>query len=184
MYVCVYICTYKYIYIYNELADKVIKEAAQSIETRYEYTRIPKSYLCHVAAEEAKQKWRAEWITSNKAAARKQYFPSAQNRLGTKLSPTAKLAAVLTGHGKTRAYLYRSNLMDDARCIRGHNDQTMDHLLFHCEKNSTQREVLKHQINQQRNWMEIKQELVSKHKKVFCEFIESIDFELLLQNEQ
>jgi len=29
--------------------------------------------------------------------------------------------------------------------------------------------------------MEIKQELISKHKKVFCEFIESIDFELLLQ---
>ena len=80
--------------------------------------------------------------------------------------------------------LYLFNLRDDARCICGHNDQTMDHLLFHCEKNSTQREVLKHQINQQRNWMEIKQELVSKHKKVFCEFIESIDFELLLQNEQ
>jgi len=48
----------------------------------------------------------------------------------------------------------------------------------------SQREVLKHQISQQRNWMEIKQELISKHKKVFCEFIDSIDFELLLQNEQ
>jgi len=32
--------------------------------------------------------------------------------------------------------------------------------------------------------MEIKQELVSKPKKVFCEFIVKIDFELLLQNEQ
>jgi len=60
----------------------------------------------------------------------------------------------------------------------------MDHLLFQCEKTSTQREVLKHQINQERNWMEIKQELISKHKKVFCEFIDSIDFELLVQNEQ
>jgi len=87
-------------------------------------------------------------------------------------------------HGKTRAYLYRFNLRDDTRCICGHNDQTMDNLLFHREKTSTQREVLKHQISQQRNWMEIKQELISKHKKVFCEFIESIDFEILLQNEQ
>ena len=60
----------------------------------------------------------------------------------------------------------------------------MDHLLFHCKKTSTQREVLKHQLSQQRNWMEIKQELLSKHTKVFCEFIESIDFELLQQNEQ
>jgi len=89
----------------NELADKVAKEAAQSTATRCEYTKIPKSYLCHRAAEEAKQKWQAEWITSNKAAATKQYFPSVQNRLGTKLTLTAKLAAVLTGHGKTRAYL-------------------------------------------------------------------------------
>jgi len=37
----------------NELADKVATEAAQSTATRYEYTRIPKSYLCHIAAEEA-----------------------------------------------------------------------------------------------------------------------------------
>jgi len=168
----------------NELADKVAKETAQSTDTRYEYTTIPKSYLCHIAAEEAKQKWQTEWITSNKAAATKQYFPSVQNRLGTKLTLTTKLAAVLTGHGKTRSYLYRFNLRVDAKCICGHNGQTMDHLLIHCEKTSTQREVLKHQISQQRNRMEIKQELISKHKKVFCEFIESIYFELLLQNEQ
>jgi hypothetical protein len=168
----------------NEMADKVAKEAARSTTTRYEYTRILKSYLYHVAAEEAKQKWQAEWITSYKAAATKQYFPSVRERLGTKLTLTTKLAAVLTGHGKTRAYLYRFNLRDETRCICGQNNQTMDHLLFHCEKTSTQREVLKHQINQQRNWMGIKQELISKHKKVFCEFIESIDFELLQQNEQ
>jgi len=49
----------------NELADKVAKEAAQSTDTGYEYTRIPKSYLCHIAAEEAKQKWQAEWTASN-----------------------------------------------------------------------------------------------------------------------
>jgi len=39
----------------NELADKVGKEAAQSTAKLYEYTRITKSYLCHRAAEEAKQ---------------------------------------------------------------------------------------------------------------------------------
>ena len=168
----------------NELADKVAKEATQSTATHYECTRIPKSYLWHRAAEEAKQQWQAEWTASNKATATKQYFPSVQNRLGTKLTLTTKLAAVLTGHGKTRSYLYRFNLRVDAKCICGHNGQTMDHLLIHCEKTSTQREVLKHQISQQRNRMEIKQELISKHKKVFCEFIESIYFELLLQNEQ
>jgi hypothetical protein len=109
----------------------------QSTTARYEYTRIPKSYLYHVAVEEAKQKWQAEWI-SNEAVATKQYFPSVRDRLGAKLTLTTKLAAVLTGQGKTRAYLYRFNLRDDARCTCGQNDQTMDHLLFHCEKTSTQ----------------------------------------------
>jgi len=168
----------------NELADKVAKESAQSTATHYGYTRKPKRYRCHIAAEEAKPKWQADWTASNKAAATKQYFPSVQNRLGIKLTLNAKLAAVLTGHGKTRAYLNRFNIRDDARCTCGHNDQTMDHLLFHCEKTSTQREILKHQIKQERNWMENKQELISKHKKVFCEFIDTIDIELLLQNEQ
>jgi len=76
------------------------------------------------------------------------------------------------------------SLRDDATFICGHNDQTLDHLLFHFEKTSPQREVLNHQISHQRNWMEIKQGLISKNKKVFCEFKNSIDFELLLQNEQ
>jgi hypothetical protein len=114
----------------NELGDKVAKEGAQSTDKQYEYTRIPKSYLYHVAAEEAKQKWQAEWTTCNKVAATKQYFLSMQDRQRTKLTLTKKLVAVLTGHGKTRAYLYWFNLRDDARCIFGHEDQTIDHLLF------------------------------------------------------
>jgi len=43
----------------KELADKVAKEAAQSTATHYEYSRIPKNYLYHVTAEEAKRKWQA-----------------------------------------------------------------------------------------------------------------------------
>jgi len=68
--------------IHDELADKVAKEAAQSTPTQYEYTRIPKIYLCHIAAEGAKQKWQAEWTASYKAAATKQYSPSVQKGLG------------------------------------------------------------------------------------------------------
>jgi hypothetical protein len=111
-------------------------------------------------------------------------FSISTEQTETKLTLTTKLAAVSTGHEKTRAYLYRFKLRDDATCICGHNDQTMDRLLFHCEKTSTQREVLKHRLSQQRNWMEIKKELTSKNTKVICEFIVSTDFELLLQNEQ
>jgi len=93
----------------------------------------------------------------NKAAATKQNFPSVRDRLGTKINLTPKLAAVLTGHGKPRAYLHRFNLQEDAMCICGQGDQTMDHLLFHCTKTKTQREVLKQHIGQQGNWPASKQ---------------------------
>jgi len=44
---------------------------------------------------------------------------------------------------------------------QGHNDQSMDYLLFYCEKTSTQRDVVTHQMNQQLNWMKIEQDLIS-----------------------
>ena len=65
------------------------------------------------------------------------------------------------------------------KCPRGQDDQTMNHLLFHCTRTSTQRELLKHQISKQRNWPASKQELISKHRKWFSAYIESINFELL-----
>jgi len=91
----------------NKLDDKVAKEAAQSTTSHYEYTRIPKSYVWHRAAGEAKQKLQAEWRANNNAATTKEYFPSLQKRPGTKLTLNAKLAAVLIGHGKARAYIFK-----------------------------------------------------------------------------
>jgi len=147
------------------------------------FNKIPKSFLYYEAAEEAIQKGQAEWTTCHKAAATKQYFPTVQDRLGIKINLTAKLAAVLSGHGKTRAYLHRFNLRDDARCSCGQGDQTMDHFLLHCTMTSTQQELLKHQTSKQRNWPESKQELISKYRKLFSAFIESVDFELIQQSD-
>jgi len=58
----------------NELADKVAKEAAQSTATHYEHTRIPKSYLCHVAAEEAKQKMASKMDSKQQGCCNKTIF--------------------------------------------------------------------------------------------------------------
>jgi ribonuclease HI len=63
----------------NELADKLAKEAARSEGTSCEFNRIPKSTLYHEAAEEAKQKWQAEWTTCHQASATKQYFPTVKD---------------------------------------------------------------------------------------------------------
>ena len=162
----------------NELAERLAKEAARSNGTSMAFNRIPKSTLYYEAAEEAKQKWQDEWSTCAKAAATKQYVPTVWGRLGIKINLTPNLAAMLTGHGRTRAYLHRFKLRDDATCICGQGDKTTDHLLFHCTKTHTQRDVLK-QIIKKGNWPASKQELITKYRNFFSAFIESIDFELL-----
>jgi hypothetical protein len=101
------------------------KEAAQSDGTNYGYSRIPISAIYREAAEEAIQKCQEQWKKTSKAEATKQYFPTVMDRIGTKINLTPKLTAVLSGHGKTRAYLYRFNLWEDAKCICDKDDQTI-----------------------------------------------------------
>jgi hypothetical protein len=91
---------------------------------------------------------------------------------------------VLSGHGKTSAYLHRFKLWEEAKCIYGKEDHTMDHILFHYSETSTQRDLLKLQINKKMNWLDSKPELITKHRKVFSAYIESIDFDFLQQSDK
>jgi len=95
------------------------------------------------------------------------------------VTPNLRVAAMLTGHGRTRAYLHRFKLLDDATCICGQGDQTTDNLLNHCTMIHAQREVLKQNILNNGNWPASKQELITNYWDSFISFIESIDFELL-----
>jgi hypothetical protein len=169
-----------YVGIYgNELADRLAKEAARSNGTNIAFNRIPKTTLYYEAAEEARQKWEDEWMTCAKAATTKQYFPTVRDRLRIKINLTSNLAAMLTGHGRTRAYLHRFKLRDDATCICGQGDQTTDHLLYNCSMIRTQREVLKRHILKKGNWPASKQKHITNYRNSFSVFIESIDFKLL-----
>jgi hypothetical protein len=136
------------------------------------------STLYYEAAEEARQKWQDEW-TCAKATTTKPYFPVVQDRLRIKVNLTPNLAAMLTGHGRTRAYLHRFKLRDDATCICGQGEQTTDHLLNHCTTIHTQREVIKQCILKNGNWLASKQELITKYRNSFIAFIKFIDIELL-----
>ena len=87
----------------------------------------------------------------SKAEATKQYFPTVMDRIRTKLNLTPKLTAVLSGHGKTNAYLHRFNLREDAKCICNRGDQTMDHILFQCVETRKQRDLIKLQLRKKRS---------------------------------
>jgi len=45
---------------------------------------------------------------------------------------TQNIAAMMTGHGKTRAYFHRFKILENATCAYGQGDQTINHLLYHC----------------------------------------------------
>jgi hypothetical protein len=58
----------------------------------------------------------------------KTVFPTVMDRIGSKIYLTRKLTVLLSGRGKTRAYIYRFKLWEDMKGICNKDDQTMDHL--------------------------------------------------------
>jgi hypothetical protein len=60
-------------------------------DTENAFSRIPTSTLYYeLEEEEARQQWQKEWENCTKAAITKQYFPTVQERLKTKISVTPK----------------------------------------------------------------------------------------------
>jgi len=108
------------------------KAAARSRDAETAFNRIPLSTL-YYELDETKQQWQKEREKCTKAAITKEYFPTVQERLSMNIRVTPNIAAMTTGHGKTRAYLHRFKLLDNATCVCKQGDQTVDHLLYHCK---------------------------------------------------
>jgi hypothetical protein len=87
---------------------------------------------------------------------------------------------MVTGHGKTRAYLHRFKIIENATCPCNKGDQTIDNLLNQCTLLQTQRELIRNNILKSGNWQTVsKEELITKHLKSFLIFTKSIDFHQL-----
>ena len=90
-----------------------------------------------------------------------------------------QLTTMLTGHGNTKAYLYRFKLITSPSCPCGKNDQTTYHLLYKCDLLKAQRQSLKLAIAKSEVWPTSKNILISKHYKLFKSFVNSIPFDNL-----
>ena len=73
-----------------------------------------------------------DWDKCTKAAITKEFFPKVKDRLKMKISINPNFTAMVTGHGRTRAYRYRFKLIDNAACPCNKEDQTVDHLIHQC----------------------------------------------------
>jgi len=86
---------------------------------------------------------------------------------------------MVTGHGKTRAYLQRFKLVESAMCPCNKEDQTLDHILNSCALLHTQRNTLRKNVTATGTWPPSKEELIAKYLKPFLTFTKSTDFEQL-----
>ena len=121
--------------------------------------------------------WQQEWQNCNKALITKQYFPSIEERLKKKIRITQNITAMLTGHGKTRAYLHRFKIRAESQCVCQQGEQTIDHLLYDCNQLEAQRGILRNEVTKNGQWPADKNALLTKHLEPLPNYIESIDFD-------
>jgi hypothetical protein len=96
-----------------------------------------------------------------------QFFPSISDRIKAKIKVTPNFTALVNGHGKTRAYLHRFKLLENETCPCGKEEQTTVHLIDRCILLQQPRETLKRATSKQGIWPITKQELISKHLKIY-----------------
>jgi FtsZ-binding cell division protein ZapB len=78
-----------------------------------------------------------------------------------------------------RSYLHRLKIIDSLECPCKQNIQTVDYLIFQCERLKYERGMLKNSVLKAGKWPISKRELVSKNLKQFIGYINSMDLEKL-----
>jgi len=56
-------------------------------------------------------KWQIQWDRTTKALTTKEFFPVIKDRLIAKIKLTTDFTAIVTAHGKTKAYLHRFKII-------------------------------------------------------------------------
>jgi hypothetical protein len=163
----------------NETADQPAKATTRNGDIAVSYNRIPTSTFYSELKEVVIEKWQTDWDKYSKAAITKEFFPKVRDRLKFKISINPNFTALVTGHGRTRAYRHRFRLIDNAMCPCNKVDQTADHLIYRCTLLHTNRELLRGKVQQSGTWPASKQELITNHLKSFLTFTKSINFDEL-----
>jgi hypothetical protein len=70
----------------------------------------------------------------------------------TKIKLTPNFTAIVTAHGKTRAYLHRFKIIESPECPCDGGNQTVDHILYDCIKLQKEREQLTQNLSNHDSW--------------------------------
>jgi hypothetical protein len=85
-------------------------------------------------SEKTIPKWQQHWDTTTKGLITREYFPKIKERLKMKISLSPNFTALVTAHGKTKAYLHRFKIIQSPECFCSHGSQTADHFIFDCNR--------------------------------------------------
>ena len=105
------------------------------------------------------------------------FFPDVEQRLKLRIPITPEFTAIVSGHGKTKAYLNRFKLIDNPICPCNEGEKSVEHLMYVCnilEPNKSA--MIKHKTIRGGTLRPTNNELVSKYLNVFTKFVKSIDF--------
>jgi hypothetical protein len=109
-------------------------------------------------------------VTNYQRKQTKEFFSNVEKRLKIKINLTQNFTAIVTGHGKTRAYLHRFKIIGEPTCPCGTTEQTTDHAIFECETLTKEREKLKTTDLQKGSWPTDKKDLIRRHYRDFVKF--------------
>ena len=143
----------------KELADKLAKEATKNREICF--NKIPYSEIVRQERQKSIAKWQ-QWDESNKGRVTKEYFPEVKETLKKKIKLSPYFTAMVTAHGKTKAYLHRFKIIQSPECVCANDDQTVDHLIFDCPKLDKEREKLIAYTAKEEGWPVRNSDLVNK----------------------
>jgi hypothetical protein len=161
----------------DETADRLAKEATQNYCVTY--CRIPKCAMKKETREESIRKWQSQWEETTKGAVTKEFFPSVERRLAVNLHLNPNVTTIMSGHGNILSYLHRLKIIDSRKCPCRQDIQTINHLIFQCQKLKYERGILENSVLRAGNWPISKSELVNKNLKHFIFCINSMDLEKL-----
>jgi hypothetical protein len=105
------------------------------------FNRIPKNEIVLQVRDQSIAKWQNQWARTIKGLATKPFFPIIKDRLTNKIKLTPNFTAIVTDHGKIKAYLHRFKIIVSRIPCDGGN-QTVDHLIYGCIKLQREREKL------------------------------------------
>jgi hypothetical protein len=131
----------------NETADRLAKETAQEDGNfNIVFDRIPITSINNETNRKGLEQWQLQWTNTTKGAVCRS-FPKLEQRLKMKMPVTPEFTALVTGHGKTKAYLHRFKLADDPMCPCKGGMQTSHHIIFERNNLEAQRSSMIKQIS-------------------------------------